>query len=251
MAAAGIITYDELISVAARAVGKDRGTLAASGVGDDYTTLLRIPNDAVAYVGHARRWPSLIKALSISLVANDESWLFPADFECLETNDRIKHAAGSGYPDLAVRDLEFIGRLRAGGATSGIPAVWAFGQHHATTTAQQTAQFWPKADQAYTLSGTYRRCAVAMSATSDNPDLPIALHPVVRVVTRMLAREEFNQSTAPDWQQRADIEIERIWRMLCAPAPSNGPLRSHTSISAGLERGVIVDIDEATFEQVP
>lgn len=238
--AAYSVTYDRLLTIAARAAGLDRASLS----GDELALLADVPNVAQARVARARRWPSIVSDLSLSVAPGDLNVLLPADFECIEQEDSLNHAGGTGYPPLIVTTLGHIQALRAQGTTSGPPTHVAVGPADATGSNKQRLRLhlWPTPEAARTLVGTYRRAPQSMSGTNDVPDLPLALFDALQLCTRIVAREEFaGQSSGEDealYQQR----IAEAAHLLLAPVANGAPLVTLRR-RLGLPRGENRELD--------
>ena len=218
-------TYSELQAIARQAVG-----LTATDLTEDESALIQqAPNEAVETVAQERRWPRIVKALSIALSAGDSSALLPADFQAFERDSALTHAAGSGYPPVGWVEYGEILARRAGAAITGPPQLAALGPTDDSGGAADgllTIELWPEADASYTLAGSYRRSVRGMTGADDAPDVPVALHLAVRVATQLAARELLNKEVPVDLEQRLQRVIDRAWRVLGIPNIDNtAPLR--------------------------
>lgn len=87
-------------------------------------------------------------------------------------------------------------------------------------------ELWPTPTTAETLTGLYRRAPRSMTAETDLPDMPLALHRACLLAVRIIAREEFNQPVPDGLEQALQAEIARVGPPLLNPAAQNaGGLR--------------------------
>lgn len=87
-------------------------------------------------------------------------------------------------------------------------------------------ELFPTPTSAEVLTGLYRRAPRTMSAESDLPDMPLALHRACLLAVRIIAREEFLQPVPPELEQALQNEINRVGPPLLNPVAQNaGGLR--------------------------
>ncbi len=237
------VTYAELQAAARQAVGLKAVNLS----GEDAARIAGAPNEGVEEVAQARRWPRLVKDLELTLAAGASNAVLPEDFSCFERDSVLAYTAGVSYPDLVIVGLDEIRSLRARLVMTGPPQLAASGCVAAngdTYDGRLTLEFWPAADAAYTLVGSYRRQARPMSAADDLPDVPLELHRAVRVATELAAREAFNQEVPEAWEARLERLIQRAWKILGPPVMSCAPLRSlrgFSDVPVGKNRNLAAD----------
>lgn len=241
------VTYDRLKRVAARAAGYDLAALE----GDDLEDLNAVPNEAVEEVAQARRWPRLVKALSLATVAAQTYVYLPTDFQEIPLGDDLNFSSGTGYPPLQRSDLSTIYALRAGGTQTGPPELYALGptlDDGSGNDGRLKLEFWPTPDAIYTLVGTYRRSVRAMSTGGSAPDLPTELYKAVMVATRKCAKEAFNQTVPADLLAEYERLLQRAWDVLRDPlGPFAGTLCDVTPRRRGAARGNNMALD-ANYE---
>lgn len=207
-------TYDKLRDAAARAVGWNRSALT-----DEQTTLINdAPNRAVQRLALARRWRHLIKNLSLTMTAGQEYALLPADFERFDEEDELAYSSTYSYTITPV-DLAVVHRKRVGNSNTGAPQFAALGQADDTgaTKGRYRLEFYPKPDAAYVLVGTYLRQTTSMSAGSDAPDMPLALHETVELDTMLVACAMALKPEPPGLAARREAELAAAAARLINP----------------------------------
>lgn len=227
-------TYERLRKIAARQIGYIRAGASA----DDEEAVNETPNADQHAVALERLWPSLIKDLSLMLTIGQEYVLLPADFEQFLRDDGLHYPDGSGYRSPVFVGLDEIRRLRTAVATSGEVRFVALGSTDPATQ-QRRLELWPTPDTAWVWKGSYRRSPAVMTAGSDAPDLPVALHAALRTRTRIEVYEAFTQEPPGGLLAEYARRIAQAADVLLVAAPNHaGPLRDVVQrYERGLEPG--------------
>lgn len=244
-------TYDRLLDIAADAVGLVRENLTAG----ELARLGEVVNEACSALALKRHWSHLVKDLTLAIVAGDSYVLLPADFIRFTADAEIVYAPGQAYGRVRVcDDMSVIRGLRMPGNLTGTPRTAAVGSavSSGSDRGRLRLEFWPNADGTYSWNTSYYRYPATMTETTDTPDFPVILHPVVRVLVQLGAKEEWNQAQPPDWMDRAERLIDEAARALGGPLRQNGaPLCDVVGQQAALESGIVREIDLSNLELLP
>lgn len=116
-------TYDKLLTIAARALAKDREHLSD----DDAEALNDIPNQAIAEIARERNWKHWTANLRLATVADLPTLLLPADFDGFTRPDALAFTGGNGYPALEWIDAGSIRNKRGLAQVSQFPCQAALG----------------------------------------------------------------------------------------------------------------------------
>lgn len=139
-------TYDQLRTVAARALGWDRSALSAA----DESHLNEIPNLAATELARGRGWPYLRKQCVLTPTTNQPFLLLPADFDNFVMEQELNYGPSASYAALCWRDAAWIEQQRSFSDLVDVPRCAAMG---GTLDELTTATATPAGSGSF--SGTY------------------------------------------------------------------------------------------------
>lgn len=116
-------TYDDLLTVAARALGWDRATLSDA----DAAHIAEMPNLAVTELLSMRDWPHLKKQTALTYTIGQPYLLLPADFAQFWPDTALNYGPDAAYNSLQWTTPATIERFRAQTDSQDIPRYAAVG----------------------------------------------------------------------------------------------------------------------------